>query len=234
MCSPRWARSTPASGSCCCGTGWARTGAMPWPTGLGPKTPGSPLSGSPPTRRNSTRWRACGPPSRPSSWPTSPATRSPRSPRPPRSLMPPSRGSGGSVTASSWSGRFWPTPALRSTMRCHTTYEKLNSSDPTDPWQDHRAILDAEGAGQPEPIRTAAPLLEPREPDPPASLLATPKVRKGAVQIPQGFLGGALGDLIQPGVAGGALEPVEQPVQFHRSQGLVAALEGFPAHRQAP
>ena len=36
-----------------------------------------------------------GPTSRPSSWPTSPATKSPRS------LMPPSRGSGGSVKASS-------------------------------------------------------------------------------------------------------------------------------------
>src|SRR4029453_13861137 len=53
------------------------------------------------------------------SWPTSPATPSLRWP------TPPSRASGGSVMTSSWSGRFWPTPACPLTTNLQPTYENL-------------------------------------------------------------------------------------------------------------
>jgi len=43
---------------------------------------------------------------------------------------------------------------------------RLLGGDPTDPRQHHRPILYPDRPGQPEPLRAASPLLEPREPDP--------------------------------------------------------------------
>jgi hypothetical protein len=106
--------------------------------------------------------------------------------------------------------------------------------DPADAGQHHRVLLHADGAGQPEPLGTATLLLELGPADPTAQLAASPPVGVGPVEVAQGLLRGALGYLIQPTVAGGALEPVEQPVQVHGVQGLAAALPGLAADGQAP
>jgi hypothetical protein len=108
---------------------------------------------------------------------------------------------------------------------------RLLRGDTTEPWQHHRVGLHLDGAGQPEPVGAAAPLLPPGQSHPPAGLPALPEHLVGAVEVAQRLLWCALGHLIEPAIARRALEVVEQPVQLDAAQGLTPPLEGLAAHR---
>jgi hypothetical protein len=108
----------------------------------------------------------------------------------------------------------------------------LHRGDPADPRQHHSARFHSEPAGEPEPVRAAASLLEPRKSNPSAGLVTPPVVGVGAVQVPQGFLRSALGHFVQPDIARRALEPDQEPMQVDRRERLTAALPGLAARHR--
>jgi len=100
-------------------------------------------------------------------------------------------------------------------------------------------FLDVDGAGQPEGAQTLVATLEPWEADLAfmLSLLlkfhSPEEVLECTVQIPERFLGGALGDFVEPGQVG-LLEGVQPAVEVYCGGRLARELVGFYLSGQAP